>query len=136
MSLNINEPPVENQLPQAIRKMRDFLLTRPTDKEYYKTLYDSIDNLVVKAITEGWFGYQHKNNSLLIPKLTTGKFNLKRFHWIVNSLSHESLHEILNKEIGLKESYLLDNLKYHNICNGCIHNQTDKIWKCNLHPFP
>lgn len=61
MSLNINEPPIENQLPQTIRKMRDFLLDSPTDKEYYKTLYDSIDNLVVKATTEGWLGYQHKN---------------------------------------------------------------------------
>lgn len=61
MSLNINEPQIENQLLQVISKMRDFLLNNPTNEKYYKVLYSDIDKLTIKAETEGWFGYQHKN---------------------------------------------------------------------------
>lgn len=100
MSLNINEPPVENQLPQAIKKMRDFLLARPTDREYYKTLYDSIDNLVVKAITEDWLGYQHKN-----PYKTLTDFlnNNNTSNLVVKYYSIPILRKELIKQSGVKK---------------------------------
>ena len=100
MSLNINEPPVENQLPQAIRKMRDFLLTRPMDKEYYKTLYDSIDNLVVKATTEGWFGYQHKNPYKVLADFLN---NNNASNLVVKYYSIPTLRKELIKQSGAKK---------------------------------
>ena len=61
MPLNINELPIINQLSQAIKEMRDFLLDNPSDKERYKILYDKITKLTIKANTEGYYNYKHNN---------------------------------------------------------------------------
>jgi len=72
MPLSFNEPRITDQLSQAIKEMRDFLLNNPSDEEYYKMLYDKINKLTLKAKTEGWFGYEHKNpHKILIDFLNS-----------------------------------------------------------------
>jgi len=53
MPLSFNEPRITDQLSQAIKEMRDFLLNNPSDREYYKMLYNKIDKLTLRANTEG-----------------------------------------------------------------------------------
>lgn len=61
MSLNLTPQPICEQLSQAIREMRNFLLDNPTDGDYYNMLYVKIDKLSIRTKTEGWFDYEHRN---------------------------------------------------------------------------
>ncbi len=62
MPLSNSPQRITDQLSRSIKEMRDFLLNNPSDEEYYKTLYNKIDKLTIKAKTEGWFGYEHRNS--------------------------------------------------------------------------
>jgi len=63
MPLSFNEPPIIDQLSQAIKKMRNFLIYGDlfNEGEYYETLYREISKLTIKAKTEGYYNYEHKN---------------------------------------------------------------------------
>ena len=62
-----SEQSITDQLSQAIRKMRDFLLKNSkdlldeSDEPEYEKLYEEIDRLIIVARTEGYFDYEHKN---------------------------------------------------------------------------
>lgn len=73
MSLNINKQSITDQLSQALKKMRDFLLANPSDEDYYKTLYNTIEKLNISAKTEGWFNYEHKNSHRTLREFLDNK---------------------------------------------------------------
>lgn len=79
MTVGSSQHHITKQLSQAIREMRDFLLNNPSngvrmnynykdnkffktdDRVRYKILYNDINKLIVKANTEGYHSYKHKN---------------------------------------------------------------------------
>jgi len=62
MPLNFTPQLTIERLPQAIKEMRDFLLNNPSSEEYYERLYDEIAILTIKARTEGYYNYKHRNS--------------------------------------------------------------------------
>ena len=63
MPLSYNKQPIKDQLSQSFEKMADFLIKNPSNTpsnaQYYKTLYDKIEILEIKARTEGYSGFEH-----------------------------------------------------------------------------